>query len=180
MCFMLLVLVTIAVAENSETLVINQMFKNLGSLTYNYDGKDCTSTYYVSREIKLTWAHALMFCRSFGMELASLPTKQLADKFTQLCFENAPSFDKWTHVGGTYIGAGLNKWYWLSTGKPVGYNLTMPSGQPDNAGGVQSCLSLDKQNGPFLFNDIHAFGAHEEKPQTERSKIKDTLCQKIL
>ena len=29
----------------------------------------------MSREIKLVWAEAFMFCRSFGMELASLPTE---------------------------------------------------------------------------------------------------------
>ncbi|CAO1326778.1 unnamed protein product [Diamesa tonsa] len=163
MCFMLLLLVTIAVAENSESLVINQLFKNLGSLDYSYDGSDYTSTYYLSREIKLTWAHALMFCRSFGMELASLPTEQLADKFTRLCFLNDPFFDQYTHIGATYIGAGLNRWYWLSTGKPVDYHLKMIPGQPDNQRGTQNCLALEKQNGPFLFDDIDAFGRHEEK-----------------
>ncbi|CAO1337642.1 unnamed protein product [Diamesa tonsa] len=163
MCFLLLVLVTIVVAENPETLVINQLFKNLGSLNYRYDESFYTSTYYVSREIKLTWAHALMFCRSYGMELASLPTKELSEQFMQLCYLNAPSFDQYTHVGGTYIGAGLNRWYWLSTGKPVDYQLPMRPEQPDNAGGYQNCLALDKQNGPFLFDDIDSFGRHEEK-----------------
>ena len=117
----------------------------------------------MSREIKLVWAEAFMFCRSFGMELASLPTEELSNKFRQLCFENAPYFDKYTHIGGTYIGAGLNRWYWLSTGKPVNYHLPMPAGEPNNYGGHQNCLAVDKQNGPFLFNDIHDFGEHAEK-----------------
>ncbi|CAO1340874.1 unnamed protein product [Diamesa tonsa] len=160
---LLVALVTIAVAEDPETLVINQMFKKIGSLDYHYDGRDYTSTYYVSRDIKLVWSQAFMFCRSFGMELASLPTKELSDRFTQLCFENAPFFDRFTHIGGSYIGAGLNRWYWLSTGKPVGYPLPMIPGEPNNARGQQTCLALEKQNGPFLFNDIDAFGFHEEK-----------------
>ncbi|CAO1337685.1 unnamed protein product [Diamesa tonsa] len=160
---LLLVLVTIVVAENPETLVINQMFKNLGSLNYRLDGKDYTSTYYVSREIKLVWSQAFMFCRTFGMQLASLPTEELSDKFTRLCFLNAPFFDTFTHIGGTYIGAGLNRWYWISTGKPVNYHLKMKKGEPNNYGGHQNCLAVEKQNGPFLFNDIDAFGRHEEK-----------------
>ncbi|CAO1325700.1 unnamed protein product [Diamesa serratosioi] len=160
---LLLLLVSIVAADDHQTLVINQMFKNLGSLDYTLDGRQCTSTYYVSREIKLVWAHALMFCRSFGMELVSLPTKELADKFTQLCYNNAQFFDKYTHIGGTYIGAGLNNWYWISDGKPVSYPIPMLPGEPNNARGVQNCLALDKQNGPFLFNDIDAFGHHEEK-----------------
>ena len=117
----------------------------------------------MSREIKLTWAQALMFCRSFGMELASLPTEELAEKFTRLCNKNAHFFDQYTHIGGTYIGAGLNRWYWLSTGKPVNYQIPMLPGQPDNHRGTQNCLALDKQYGNFLFNDINAFGIHEEK-----------------
>ena len=90
-----------------------------------------------------------MFCRSFGMELVSLPTKDLADKFTQLCFENSPFFDIFTHIGGTYIGAGLNNFYWLSTGKPVSYDLNWKAGEPNNNGGKQNCLALHKENGPF-------------------------------
>ena len=117
----------------------------------------------MSREIKLVWANAFMFCRSFGMELVSLPTKDLADKFTQLCFENAPYFDKYTHIGGTYIGAGLNNFYWLSTGKKVSHDLNWGPGQPNNYGGQQSCLALNKENGPFKFDDIEGFGTHEEK-----------------
>ena len=88
----------------------------------------------MSREIKLVWANALMFCRSFGMELVSLPTKDLADKFTQLCFEKSRFFDDYTHIGGTFIGAGLNNFYWLSTGKPVSYNLNWSAGEPNNEG----------------------------------------------
>ena len=117
----------------------------------------------MSREIKLVWANAFMFCRSFGMELVSLPTKDLADKFTQLCFENAPYFDKYTYIGGTYIGAGLNNFYWLSTGKPVSYELIFSPGEPSNYGGRQKCLAVQKQNGPFKFDDIEGFGTLEEK-----------------
>ena len=122
-----------------------------------------------------------MFCRSFGMELASLPTKDFADKFTQLCFENSPFFDKYTHIGGTYIGAGLNQFYWLSTGKPVRYNLNWAPEQPDNARGLQNCLALQKQNGPFKFDDIDGFGLHEEKfvceskPKYNEIDLRDNL-----
>ena len=115
------------------------------------------------------------------MELVSLPTKDLADKFTQLCFENTRFFDKYTHIGGTYIGAGLNQWYWLSTGKPVSYHLPMPAGEPNNYGGKQNCLALDKQNGPFKFNDINAYGIHEQKfvcesiPKSNQIDLRDNL-----
>ncbi|CAO1325724.1 unnamed protein product [Diamesa serratosioi] len=164
---LLLLLVSIVAAQDPQTLVVNQMFKNLGSLDYTLDGRQCTSTYYVSRQIKLVWANAFMFCRSFGMELVSLPTKELADKFTQLCYINAQFFDVFTHIGGTYIGAGLNRWYWISTGKPVSYHLPMLPGEPNNYGGAQTCLALEKPYGkndrPFLFNDVDAFGRHEEK-----------------
>ena len=83
-----------------------------------------------------------------------------ADKFTQLCFEKSRFFDKFTHIGGSYIGAGLNQWYWLSTGKPVSYNLNWAIGEPNNKQGKENCLALETQNGPFKFNDIHAYGEH--------------------
>ena len=117
----------------------------------------------MSRDVKLTWAHAFLFCRSFGMELVSLPTKDLADKFTQLCFENSGFFETYTHIGGTYIGAGLNKWYWLSTGKPVNYNLNWAIGEPNNYGGKQKCLAVYEQNGPFKFSYIQAYRLNPNK-----------------
>ncbi|CAO1429936.1 unnamed protein product [Diamesa hyperborea] len=157
--FVLLLLVAIGFAHGAlgSQLVINKLFQNIGSLDYRIDGKNHTRTYFVSREIKLFWAQALMFCQSFGMELVSLPLKEVADQFTQLCADNAKYFDKYTYVGGTYIGAGLNDWYWISDGKPATYHIPMQPGEPNNFGGKENCLSLDNHEGVFKFNDINGF-----------------------
>ena len=97
------------------------------------------------------------------MELVSLPTEEEADVFSELCANNAFHFEEYTHIGGSYIGNGLNNFYWISDGKPVTYQLKWAPGEPNNAGGKEDCLSIHKQPGAFKFNDIHGYGTHEEK-----------------
>ena len=122
-----------------------------------------------------------MFCRSYGMELASLPTKDLADDFNQLLLDNSPFFDRNTHMGGSYIGAGLKNFYWLSTGKPINYNLNWGPGEPSDVVGNENCLALIKLNGIFMYNDIQAFGIYDEKfvceskPKINQIDLRDNL-----
>lgn len=51
----------------------------------------------------------------------------------------------------------------LSSRALVSYDLNWSAGEPNNEGGRQNCLAVHKLNGPFKFDDTHAFGLHEDK-----------------
>lgn len=127
------------------------------------NGVSTTKTYYVTRDIHLTWAHALMFCQSFGMSLVTLPTENEANIFLQHCANSNYLFNHFTHIGGSYIGSSMNNWYWIDDGVPVSYHLRMLPGEPNNAGGRQNCLAVQKYPGSFVFNDIEGYGVYQEK-----------------
>lgn len=102
-----------------------------------------------------------MFCRSFGMDLVTLPTEEENNVFTKLCADNATYFDEYTHVGGSNLG--LNNWFWTSNGQPIKYQLKFAPGEPNNSGGREYYLAISKQLGSFKFNDVPGYGAREEK-----------------
>lgn len=83
-----------------------------------------------------------------------------------ICFhdQNIHLFDQWTHVGGlTTVPKSKDHWYWMTSGNKVNYSLKFGSGQPDNAGGNEMCLSIGKQPGNFFFNDVNCYGMHQFK-----------------
>lgn len=112
-------------------------------------------TYYASRDLKVHWSDALVTCKAFGMDLVELPLKAEADVFFSLCSQQQYHLnDNYYHVGATYIGAGLNNWYWMTTGKRISYALWYAPGQPDNKDGKEHFLSVYKNGGSFSFNDL--------------------------
>ncbi|CAO1377043.1 unnamed protein product [Diamesa tonsa] len=133
------------------------------------EGVKQIKTYYVSRELRLNWANSFMFCRSFGMDLVEHTTEDEADKFLKLFGDHATTLETWYHIGGSYMGAAKNDFYWMTTGEQVSYPLKFRRGLPDNYLGKEKCLSINKQPGSFKLNDVDCYSTW----------IWNFVCQKI-
>lgn len=122
-------------------------------------------TFWISTHFQAYWDQAKTICSSYGMEFLSLESLQEADGLLSLCHKKNALFDQWTHIGGvTTVPKSKTEWYWVETGKKVNFTLKFGSGQPDNAGGKEWCLSLGKQpSNSFFFNDINCYGMHQFK-----------------
>ncbi|CAO1417939.1 unnamed protein product [Diamesa hyperborea] len=170
--FVVLVLLTVVscVLCNPRENVIPKFFRNIGHFEYSdYQGVKQMKTYYVSRELKMNWVNAFMFCRSFDMDLAELTTEEEADKFLKLFGDHATTLEIWYHVGGSYMGVAKNDFYWMTTAKQISYPLKFYPGQPDNYLGKEKCLSIAKYVGPYLFYDVDCYDTW----------IWNFVCQKI-
>lgn len=116
-------------------------------------GEERIKTYYASQNFKLTWANAFTFCRSFGMDLVELDTAVEADHFNKLCAEHNYLFTSTVHIGGSDHGVGKNKWYWMSSGNEINYNMKYAQTEPNNVRGLQHCLAVYTHPESFAFAD---------------------------
>ncbi|CAO1327705.1 unnamed protein product [Diamesa tonsa] len=87
------------------------------------------------------------------MDLVELPTEAEANYFLSLCTQQELKGD-FFHIGGTYVGLGLNEFYWMTTGQRINYAMKYAPGQPDNLNGLERYLSVVDQPGSFKFNDM--------------------------
>lgn len=98
------------------------------------------------------------------MEFLSLENSQEQAVFLNLCHGKRELFDRWTHIGGiTRVAKSKTDWYWVNSGNKAYFELQFHRGEPNNGGGNQMCLALDKQPNTFMYNDINCSGKFEEK-----------------
>ena len=111
-------------------------------------------SYYASRDMSVTWLDAFKTCKAFDMDLVELPTKAESDYFLNLLSkkQNPPHFA--AHVGASYVGVGLNEFYWMTTGQRINYTLKWGPGKPNNAGCGEQFLAIREEPIGYLFNDI--------------------------
>ena len=111
-------------------------------------------SYYASRDMSVTWLDAFKTCKAFDMDLVELPTKAESDYFLNLLSkkQNPPHFA--AHVGASYVGVGLNEFYWMTTRLRINYPLKWGPGEPNNDGGDEQFLTIRKIPIGYKFNDI--------------------------
>ena len=115
-------------------------------------------SYYVSRDTQVSWLKAYKTCRDYNMDLVELPTKAEADNFLPLCAQKLNNLtDFYFHIGGSYNGVGMNEFYWMTTEKRINYSLNFT---PNNNGGAENCLSVERHPNSFWFNDISILEKH--------------------
>ena len=98
------------------------------------------------------WIDAYVLCRTFSMDLVELPTEAEANYLLSLLTQQ--DLKDAFHIGGTYVGLGLNEFYWMTTGQRINYTMKYAPGQPDNSHGIEKYLSIIEQPGSYMFNDI--------------------------
>lgn len=95
--------------------------------------------------------------------MLTLDTQPEADNFYNLANSNLHLFDVFVHIGAmSKTFRTTSDWYWNNSGKKVDIALQFHPGEPNNAGGQERCLSLDKRKGHILYNDIACFGAWKQ------------------
>lgn len=135
------------------------------------DGNEIKKIYFLSKHLKASWAEVGGICNAYGMEFVSLETLNESEKFLQSCTEKYQEFDDHVHVGAiSHDGNSKNGFYWMNSGKRINYPLEFGRGEPNNYGGKEFCLSIQKQDTDvFLYNDINCSDSFNQ-----------FICQKSL
>jgi hypothetical protein len=112
-------------------------------------------------KFQMDWPSAFSFCSAFGMDLATMETKEEQDHLLSLLNDDsiskAPGFALQLLIGGTDIGSESN-FYWASSGKPIEYPLNWVEGEPNNYGDKEHCMGLGKWKDSFQVNDVPCTG----------------------
>lgn len=109
--------------------------------------------------------NAQSFCRSNGMDLATIESDHEKNYFLKLCEINFRNFGESTHIGGVVID---KDWFWITTHRRVNFELNFKH-PPKNDG--KNCLTLAK-NGIKLFQ----FG----RTNCFNGEIEKFVCQKMV
>lgn len=87
------------------------------------------------------------------MDLVELNTGAEADHFNKLCAKHPNLSTSTVHIGGSDHGVEKNKWYWMSSGKEIDYNMIYAPTEPNNIGGRQNCLAVYTVPQSYQFAD---------------------------
>jgi hypothetical protein len=111
--------------------------------------------------------NAQSFCRSYGMDLATLESDHEQNYFLNICGNNYRDLGDATHIGGVFKN---NEWFWITSHKKVDYKLKFmhPHVPNDN----KDCLQMVKHRGTkeFFFGRTNCFNGDVQK----------FVCQKLV
>ncbi|XP_065349729.1 lectin subunit alpha-like [Cloeon dipterum] len=115
------------------------------------------SKYYISTD-DLSWHLAGKFCKSVGMELASVESEEENTAIyhaivntTNESYKGERTVHYWT--SGTDLDS-EGHFYWSATGEDIGALFTLfAENQPDNADGKENCLQLCNESDTFRWHD---------------------------
>lgn len=108
------------------------------------------------------------------MEILSVETKPEADYLMGVLKNSTHLLDGETifHIGGiSFTPKSKKDWYWVNSGKKVGFPMYFAEGQPDYTNGIESCLSFIKFHVDYGFNDIPCFGQWDRKFICQRDEV---------
>jgi len=112
-------------------------------------------TYHVSSYFKESWTNARSFCKTYGMDLMALETDSEKRNFDKILSSNFQSFAKFTHIGGIVLQPGTPKnWHWITTQKPVTFDIKYAAGNPSSSQSQEHCLCFEKAANEMLFHDV--------------------------
>ncbi|CAO1376624.1 unnamed protein product [Diamesa serratosioi] len=134
---------------------IEKFFKRIGEYQFKNNNKDAVKSYYSSRNLTLSWTKAFVLCRTFGMDLVELPTAEEDDYFLKLCATKRKHLNgEFYHIGGSYVGVGMNEFYWMTTGQQIAYPLNYKKNEPNNFDNDEMFLTIYNEPESFTYNDM--------------------------
>ncbi|CAO1397635.1 unnamed protein product [Diamesa tonsa] len=156
----ILTLCTISLCDELPT--IEKFFHKFGQYEFKNDNnQSVVKSYYASREMIVTWLEAFVTCKSFNMDLVELPSEAEADYLLTLLTQQHFHAKFEAHIGASYVGVGLNEFYWMTTGQPINYTLKWARGQPDNKKGIETFLTILREGNVYKFNDMSNIEKHD-------------------
>lgn len=117
-----------------------------------------TTTYYVSKGMRLNWVSANYYCQTFGMEMAQFTTQAIFDKVQTLFLANPNEFDGYTNIGGIKIspaGSNPGTWMWLN-GQEIDHISKWVPGTPNEYNSAY-CLCFQNHGNVMKYEDIHCY-----------------------
>lgn len=144
---------------------------NYYSIPHNLDIDDDENNsnkkmYFVSTTFRATWMNAQSFCRSYGMDLATLESEHEANYFFKQCENNYRILGDSTHIGGVLM---TDDWFWITSHKKVNFKLKFKDHQ--DSSNVKNCLQIVKENKHyFAFGRTNCFSGEVQK----------FVCQKFM
>lgn len=118
-----------------------------------------SKNYYFSSHFTEIWSNARSVCKHYGFDLMSLDTVAEMNNFTTIYSTKKSMFTNWVITGGVEsIRNNVSSYVWITTGKPFSFPITWTTGNPDNSGGVEWCLSFDWRPNTVKYNDFNCGG----------------------
>ncbi|XP_059488753.1 C-type lectin 37Da-like [Neocloeon triangulifer] len=112
-----------------------------------------TGRYFVSPPSQsVNWFEAARICKTYGMELVSIETKEENDEIRKMIDSQL----YW--ISGSDMGS-EGEFYWTGTGRKIETFTNYREGQPDNYMGKEHCLYLKMRNFNMMWNDSDCEGA---------------------
>jgi Lectin C-type domain len=108
------------------------------------NGERYRKIYFLSKRSE-NWVKAAANCRANKLEIVSLETKNETQAFLSYIMREASNIGEgnYVHIGAvTKLLGTRNDWVWLESGRDVQIDIPWATGQPDNYGGSESCMSL--------------------------------------
>ncbi|CAO1364237.1 unnamed protein product [Diamesa hyperborea] len=122
---LLIVLTLCSISWCDNSPLVEKLLSKIGQYEFRDENNQAVvKSYYLSTDLTLTWIDSFVMCKTLGMDLVELPTSAEADYFLNIC--NQPQIlltNTHFHIGGSYLGAKTNEFYWMTTEKRISYPL---------------------------------------------------------
>lgn len=130
-------------------------------------GKSNKKIYFVSTSFRANWMNAQSFCKSYGMDLASIESEEEAKYFLKSCENKNTAFEEHSQIGGVLMH---DHWFWITSHQKVNFKLTFKGNKNSKNDG--ECLQLVKGT-----NLIFGFGRTNCFSNNDAKKF---VCQKMI
>ncbi|XP_031639288.1 C-type lectin 37Da-like [Contarinia nasturtii] len=104
---------------------------------------------------KKTWLDAYNYCDGYNMRLVSIESRRKLDEVVDVIQSNGLN-TRYIWTSGTNLDSYNEKYFWATTNKEVTFNENWANGQPDNYGGQQNCMILDRYRN-YQFDDANCY-----------------------
>jgi hypothetical protein len=137
---------------------VPKFFKNLGSFGIVKDDEMLsTKTYYLSH-MKLNWIEASLTCRSYGMDLWSVDTREEWDYIQYIFLKNIKDFEIITWIAGSKLGG--DEWYWINKGEPFQPDTFEWANNEPSGGSDELCTNMFNEDNVIKMNDAPCRSNH--------------------
>lgn len=112
-------------------------------------------SFYLSKNLALSWKNAYDSCKNIGMEMATLNSTQEAKEFLSLCGNKIDQFDVVCPDKTEGIRASIGgmkpegNWLWLTNDKVIDFTLPWSQGEPKDNTEDEFCLGINAVDGVF-------------------------------
>lgn len=115
--------------------------------------------YFVPKNIKGYWHESRRLCEEFGMEFARLELASEATYIFGVLANYGPAAYQLYVDGYATVPGQKTGWYWVRNRYPIDYAMVFGANKPNNVGGDELCLSVEKLNGVVAYNDVPCYSS---------------------